>query len=452
MSNWGADLRIRNVDIVSAEGIRHGDICVRDGKIIPDCSNPKEEIDGTGLTAFPGLLDTHMHVRAPGISHRETFYTGTAAAAAGGVTTIFEMPVSRPATSNVELLKERIAEMEQKAVVDTAFYGAAGFDNVEDIIPLADYGVIGFKTFSQRAVKGRENEFHGLCCRDSGDLYKVCAEVAKTGKLIAIHAESDPLIDLIMEDPEFAWMKEGPYYARPKIVELDAIARAIVIGRDTGCRISLCHCSSVDAVELAMRMRDGKQECYIETCLHYMECSQDDTMRIGPCGKRKPPLREAEGLPVMRRHFANGDIDMLGSDHAPFTAEEKQKVPSPDGIACVEMTLPMLLLGYKRGEFRLEDIANYASKRPCTIFGLDDRKGSLEAGKDADIVLVDLNKTYKVELDKLQTMAKACAKLYEGRETGGTVVRTIVRGKTVYLNGEITAEPGWGTWIRPKQP
>lgn len=444
------DLLIKNVDAVFPDGVRRGDIAVRGGKIVPAEGEAREVIDGTGLTAFPGLLDTHMHIRAPGISHRETFYTGTAAAAAGGITTVFEMPVSRPATSNVALLEERIRDMEAKAIVDVAFYGSAGYDNVKEIKPLAEAGVIGFKTFSQRAVKGRENEFVGLTCPTSGELYRVCDEIAQTGKLFAIHAESDPIIDLVNSDPRYERWTQPPYYARPKIVEMDAIARAIVIALDTGTRISLCHVSNPDAVELILRMRAPGQEVYVETCLHYLECSQDDTLRTGVWGKMKPPLREAEGLPRMRAHFAAGHIDMLGSDHAPFTREEKLKPAMPDGIAAVEMTLPMLLCSYKRGEIRLEDIAAYAAQRPAELFGIGDRKGSLKTGADGDIVLVDLNKTYTVELNKLQTMAKECVALYEGRETGGTIVRTIVRGKTVYQDGAVTAEPGWGTWIKPR--
>ena len=450
MTNEMLDTLIRNVDIVYGDKVVRGDLGIRGGKIVPPEPEAREVIDGTGLTALPGLLDTHVHIRAPGISHRETFYSGTCAAAAGGVTTVFEMPVSRPATSSVELLLQRVEAMEREAVVDVAFYGAAGYDNLSHIGELARAGVVGFKTFSQRAVPGRENEFVGLTTPDSGALYRVCDEVAQTGRLLAIHAESDPIIDLINQDPRYSKYVAAPYYARPEIVEMDAIARSIVIAADTGARISLCHTSNPRAVELILGMRRPDREVYIESCVHYFEGSTDDALRLGPWGKLKPPLRDPAGLPAMRRHFAEGHIDMLGSDHAPFTREEKLAAKTPDGLACMELTLPMLLYRVKTGEFLLENIAAYASESPARIFGLYPRKGSLRPGADADIVLVDLNRPYRVEVENLFTQAKDCARLYEGRETGGAVVRTMVRGRTVYENGRITAEPGWGVRVCPE--
>ena len=221
------------------------------------------------------------------------------------------------------------------------------------------------------------------------------------------------------------------------------------IAADTGARISLCHTSNPRAVELILGMRRPEQEVYIESCVHYFEGSTEDALRLGPWGKLKPPLREADGLPQMRRHFAVGHIDMLGSDHAPFTREEKLAEKTPDGLATMELTLPMLLYRVKTGEFWLEQIAAYASERPARIFGLYPHKGSLRVGADADVVLVDLNRTYAVEVDNLFTQAKDSARLYQGRETGGTIMRTMVRGKTIYEDGRIAAEPGWGTRVLP---
>ena len=222
-----------------------------------------------------------------------------------------------------------------------------------------------------------------------------------------------------------------------------------VIAADCGTRISLCHTSSPAGVELIRGMRREGQEAYIESCVHYFEGSTEDAIRLGPWGKLKPPLRESAGLPRMRRHFAEGHIDMLGSDHAPFTQVEKLAEKTPDGLAAMELTLPMLLYRVKTGEFTLSQIAAYASERPAKIFGLYPHKGSLRPGADADIVLVDCRRGYTVDVTKLFTQAKDCARLYQGRETGGTIVRTLVRGQTVYENGRITAEPGWGTRVRP---
>ena len=233
------------------------------------------------------------------------------------------------------------------------------------------------------------------------------------------------------------------------IVEMDAIARAIVIAADTGARVSICHTSNPKAVNLILGMRAPGQEVYIESCVHYFEGSEDDALRLGPWGKLKPPLRKAEELPEMRRHFAQGHIDMLGSDHAPFTREEKMAENTPDGLAGIELTLPMLLHRVKTGEFRPEQIAAYASERPAKIWGLYPQKGTLNIGSDADVVLVDMAQPHLIDTDKLHTQAKDCARLYQGRESGGTIIRTMVRGRTIYENGVIVAEPGWGTQVRP---
>jgi dihydropyrimidinase/allantoinase len=445
------DLLIKNVNIVRSGGIKVGDIGIKDGKIVSPLATAKRLINASGLYALPGLIDTHMHIRAPGINHRETFFSGTSAAAAGGITTIFEMPVSKPATHNAELLQQRIEVAAQEAVVDFTFYGAAGYDNVEEIASLAKAGVIGFKTFSQRAVPGREKEFTGLTTPTSGDLYKVCDEVAKTGLILAVHAESDPLIELFMKDERYRKYAGAPYYARPQIVEIDAIARAIVIGKETGARLSMCHVSNPEGVELIHRMRACGQEVYIESCLHYFEGSEDDVIRLGVWAKLKPPLRKKEELPRMRRLFRDGYIDMLGSDHAPFTREEKLAPGMPDGLAAVEMTLPILLKRVKTGEFTLERIAECASERPAKIFGIYPRKGNLDVGADADIVLVDMDRSHTVNVENCFTMAKDSVRLYEGCETGGEIIMTIVRGLPVLENGKITAKPGWGKWIVPKK-
>lgn len=444
------DFLFRNISVVRSSGITVEDVAVKEGKIVSVTSSEANRvIDGRGLYLLPGLIDTHMHIRAPAFEYREDFTTGTAAAAAGGITTIFEMPVSNPPTYNVEVLKERVRAAQKNALVDFAFYGGAGYDNLDDIVPLARAGVIGFKTFTQRAVKGREKEFTGMTAPTSGALYKVFFEVAKTGRILAIHAETDSLIDLFTGEAGYGEYAACPHYGRPPVVELEAIARSIALAGVTHTRISLCHVSSPEGIELIRRMRGTDQEVHIESCLHYLEGSEDDVRRLGVYAKIKPPLRSAQGLPHMRRLFEEGRIDFLGSDHAPFSSEEKASPSMPDGIAAVEATLPILLWRVFTKEISLTRIAEICSERPAKAFGIFPRKGRIAVGADADLVVADLAKQPVVTLDKPKTRARDCMRLYEGRKAGGEVIMTMVRGRVVLEKGEIMAEPGYGRLVAP---
>lgn len=443
------DVVFQNVLVAGAYGIEEKNVGVAAGRIAavekPGAELPGDEIiEGKGRFLIPGLIDTHMHVRGPAFSHREDFYSGTAAAAAGGITTILEMPVSKPPTYSAEVLQTRIECAQEQALVDFAFYGAAGKDNIGHIPALAEAGVIGFKTFTQSAPPGREGEFRGLCAPSSADLYEVLSAVAKTGLPAAVHAEEDSLIGL------FAGKSDDPYsFGRPPVVELEAVARSLVLARAAGARLAICHASLPETVELAEGARRLGQEVYLETCLHYLAASHEDVERVGRFAKIKPPLRDKERAARLYEMYRAGRLDYLGSDHAPFTAAEKLADPAPDGLAAAELTLPLLLARVRNGELTLERIVATCCRKPAEIFGLYPRKGVIAPGADADVVLLDLDKSSRVRLDALKTRAKACAAIYDGWETGGEILLTMVRGQVVIKQGEITGQPGWGRFVRP---
>ncbi|MDR3590983.1 MAG: dihydroorotase family protein [Negativicutes bacterium] len=449
--NKKMDVVFRNVQVVDINGIAEKNVGIAGGRIAA-VEEPVRQlagdriIEGKGLFLIPGLLDTHMHVRGPAFSQREDFFSGTSAAAAGGITTIMEMPVSKPPTHSVEVLQSRIECAKAQALVDFAFYGAAGKDNVGQIVSLAKAGVIAFKTFTQSAPAGREREFLGLCAASSADLYEVFCEVGKTGLLAAVHAEEDSLIGL------FAGRKGDPYsFGRPPVVELEAVARSLVLARSAGVRLAICHTSLPESVELVESARNLGQEVYMETCLHYLVASQEDVKTAGPFAKIKPPLRDRERAAKLFEMYRAGRLDYLGSDHAPFTKEEKLAEPTPDGLAAAELTLPLLLARVRQGEVTLERIVETCCTKPARIFGLYPRKGVIAVGSDADLVLLDMNKSARVRLDCLKTKAKTCATIYDGWETGGEILLTMVRGQVVISEGEITGKPGWGQLVRPEK-
>jgi allantoinase len=452
------DIIFSGVKVVNASRVFVADVGIKNGKISAFFQpglrrDAGESIEGKDLYLLPGLIETHLHTRVPAFSYREDFLTGTAAAAAGGITTVLEMPVSKPPTYCTNVLEERVNYAKRDALVDFGFYGAAGEDNLEHIVPLASAGVIGFKTFTQRSPPGREKEFIGLCAKTSASLYRVFREIASTGLISAIHAEEDTLISLFREESSGAGL-EAYARTRPPLVELEAVARSLVLSRAAGVRLAVCHVSTPEAVQLIGNARSSGQEVYIETCPHYFLCSYEDSAKLGPFAKMKPPLRSREIATRLLQMYAEGRIDYIGSDHAPFT--EKEKVAyredlfmAPDGIAAMELTLPLLLAQVRKGRLRIEDIVRTCSEQPSKIFGLYPRKGVIALGSDADVVLIDLNHTSSVRVDQLKTKAKACARLYENRETGGKILLTMVRGRTVMKNGEILGTAGWGQWIRP---
>jgi dihydroorotase-like cyclic amidohydrolase len=363
------------------------------------------------------------------------------------------MPVSKPPTYSVDVLKERIGHAKKDALVDFAFYGAAGEDNVEHIVPLASAGVIGFKTFTQGPPPGREKEFMGLCAKTSASLYRVFREIAKTGLISAIHAEEDSLISLFRNESSGIGL-EAYARSRPPLVELEAVARSLVLARAEGVRLAFCHVSTPETVQLIENARGSGQEVYIETCPHYLLCSYEDSAELGPFAKMKPPLRSRETAARLLKMYAEGRIDYIGSDHAPFSEEEKvayreDLLMAPDGIAAMELTLPLLLAQVRAGKLRIEDIVRTCCEQPARIFDLYPRKGAIALGSDADLVLIDLDHISSVHIDQLKTKAKACARLYESREIGGKILLTMVRGRPVMKNGNILGTPGWGHWIRP---
>jgi dihydropyrimidinase/allantoinase len=347
---------------------------------------------------------------------------------------------------------------ENQALVDYAFYGAAGEDNLDNIWSLAERGVIGFKTFLHGPPPGREKEFIGLHAKNSASLLQVFQKISHTGLTAAIHAEDDSLLSLFNSKTPVMTLKDWAR-CRPPIVEIEAIARALIIARETNVRLAVCHVSTPKAVEIIDIAKRFGQEVYAETCLHYLLNNYETAAACGPFAKMKPPLRNKEDSKRLLLMYKEGRIDYIGSDHAPFTEEEKLNstkdnnglVSAPEGIAAMELTLPLLLARVKSGQLGIEDIVRTCCKNPAKVFGLFPRKGTIQPGSDADLVLVDLERTSRVDTSKLKTKAKACAKIYEDWQIGNGIILTMVRGKVVMKNGEITGTPGWGEWLCPKK-
>jgi len=433
-------------------------IGVKDG-IITAISKEKleadEVIDAEGKMVLPGTVDPHVHIRAPGHDERETFESGSKDAALGGVTTIIEMPISVPPPHSPEIVERRIDVAEKEVVVDIAFFGAAGTDCLDDIIPCAESGIVAFKTFLHEAPPGRKEEFIGLTAPNTGDQYELMEKVAQTGVMIGFHAENNDMINKNVARLRSEG-KISPIYhgrSRPPVVEIETASKILLFAEKTGAKIEMCHISTPEVVELVNEAKCKGVYAIAETCPHYLFLNENALNKVGVFAKCNPPLRSEEEQQGMWKMVNNGSIDIIGSDHAPYTKEEKERgsedifVP-PAGFPGLSTRLPLLFTAVKEGKMELERMVELICENPARVFGLYPKKGTIALGSDADFVIFDPDKKGIISKDKMFTKCRDSALVYDGWGVYGKPEKTIVRGNVIFDNGEITVSPGYGEIIK----
>jgi dihydropyrimidinase/allantoinase len=453
------ELVITGGTVVLPDGRRRVGLAIDGGRIVavaPDDMLPpaRDRIDATGLHVLPGVIDTHTHAREPSVDAREDFATATAAAAAGGVTTILEMPISTPSVHSAEAFERRLGIIQPKAFVDFGLYGGAAGDNLDQIAGLAAAGVVGYKTFRTQAPIGREVEFIGLCAPDAGDYLAALRRVAATGLVAAVHAEDSQLLAANQRDLLAAGDRGPMSHARwrPEVVEVSSVAQSIELARAAGARLQIAHCSTSAAVRLATVARKYATVT-VETCPHYLFLTEADLERHGPYAKINPALRSEPTVDALWASLADGEIDVIGSDHSPFLVEEK--APFVDdvwgalpGAPGLEALLPLMLTGVADARLTLEQMVALTSANAARIFGLRD-KGAIRVGADADFAIVDNEHDGSIDTGSWLTRSRDTAKVWHGRRVRGRVATTIVRGRVVFRDGLLVGSPGWGTLVRP---
>ena len=433
-------------------------IGVKDG-IITAISKEKLEaekfIDAEGKMVLPGTIDPHVHIRAPGHDERETFESGTKDAALGGVTTVIEMPISTPPPHSPELVQRRMDIAAKEVVVDIAFFGAAGSDCLEDIIPCAKSGIVAFKTFLHEAPPGRKEEFIGLTAPNTGDQYELMERVAETGIILAIHAENNDMINrniaILRSEGKTSTLYHGR--SRPPVVEIETVAKILLFAEKIGTKVEICHISTPEVVELVNRAKSKGVYVVAETCPHYLFLNENALNKVGIFAKCNPPLRSEEERQGMWGMVNDGSIDIIGSDHAPYTKEEKERgsediFTPPAGFPGLSTRLPLLFTAVKEGKIRLDKMVELICENPARIFGLYPKKGTITVGSDADFVIFDPDKKDVISRNKMFTKCRDSALVYDGWEVYGKPEKTIVRGKVVFDDGEITVSPGYGEIIK----
>jgi allantoinase len=452
------EIVIRGGEVILPTGRASVDITVQGGTISAigtDLRTAADVIDARGLVVLPGLVDAHVHFNEPGRADWEGWDAGTRGAAAGGVTTVLEMPLNaHPPTISARDFDAKQAVASRKALVDYGLWGGLVDDNLAELAGLAARGVVGFKAFmSESGVDDFRRVTDGVLAAG----LKAAARLGG-GVVIGVHAESHEMVERLGAEiraqrqiDRLAWCR-----ARPPAAEVEAIRRLVscVRGAGPGARAHVVHVSGAEGLAEVDAARERGLSVTAETCPHYLAFTEADFERVGPALKCAPPIRDAASRERLWAALLAGRVDLVGSDHSPCPAADKHKGEHDvwqawGGVAGIQGTLPVLLTeGVHARGLSLERVADLTATAPARLFGLYPRKGAIVVGADADFVLVDPLRTWTFGREQLHT--KSGISPYLGRTFRGAVVRTIVRGRTVFADGEILGEPGWGRLVTPE--
>src|SRR5438132_2061877 len=465
------DLCLKNGTLVTATGSFRANIGIADGRIALISNNgalpaATRTIDASGLVVMAGVIDPHVHMRDPGHTEREDWYYGTRAAAAGGVTCVLAHPNSVPPVTNLKNFAYKKSTAQSKAVVDFGLYGGIGYydrpngertpPDFEDTLELVHAGVCAFKTFLW-PYPDRKDEFDGITTLGEDEMTVVFSMVARARKVLNVHAEHKPIVDEAMARLS-SLRPRGPMLhepSRPIEAEMTAVRRAIEVAIETGVRLNFPHCSGGSVVQIvADARRRGYTNISAETCPQYLFLTSERMRVVGPYGKINPPIRGESEQKLLWEYLKAGMIETIGSDHAPHSKDAKEAAwkdifAAPAGHPGLETTLPLMLTAAHEGRLSLNDVTRLCSEQVAKLYGLYPRKGVLQVGSDADVVLVDPHKRGTFSGAQMETKGRETAKLFEGLPYVGAPVMTLVRGRVVMQDGKVTGEAGEGQFIAP---
>ncbi len=439
--------------VVSSAGVLPATVVISGGRIValsdPAERWPAEEVlDARGRIVLPGGLDPHVHFNEPGRTHWEGFETGSAAAAAGGVTTVIEMPLNAiPPTTDASAFALKLEAIGPRAFVDYALWGGLVTDNVDRLEGLERSGAVAYKAFM--IATGTE-----YARADDGVLWEGMERIAGWNGLVGVHAENNDLAMRLQARLQRAGRRDMRAWgeARPPEVELEAIQRVLRMARATGCRLHIVHLSTPEGGALIAAARQRGQRVSVETCPHYLLLDEEAFARLGPVAKCAPPLRPRPAVEGLWRQVADGTIDCLSSDHSPCPPEDKARGVDDvwqawGGISGVQTALPLMFSeGVRRRGLPLERLAALTSTNAAKIFGLYPRKGSLIPGADADVVILDPEREWTITAEWLRSRHRLSPFL--GWRVTGWIERVLVRGRTVVRDGDLVGDPGYGTLLR----
>ncbi len=446
------DLVIRGAQVVSPDRIFEAAVAIAGERIVAvghdDTMPPsREEMRADGLHLLPGAIDSHVHFRDPGYPNKETWKTGSAAAALGGVTTVFEMPNTNPPTGTVEALrlKQKAAE---SSYVDFGIHGLLGDDTVERLEELLEAGVTSFKAFVG-------NTFGNLPAPTDGALLEGFEKLAPLGIRTVVHAENSSILFRRQKKMQAAGRIDAMAHlaARPAVAEIEAIGRVLTLAEWTGARVHIAHHSAADSLYLLRAARARGVDVTAETCPQYLLLNTDHMRTLGGVMRLNPPIREPRHNQPLWDALMDGTLDMIATDHAPHAPEEKTRESIWDcdcGFPGVETQMPLMLTEVNRGRASLMDYVRWSSVNPAKAWGLYGTKGVIAPGAHADIAFVDMNRAGVLSQNKLQSISKISP--WNGRAVRGYPLHTLLRGRFVMRDGRLVAEAaGWGRSVKGVQ-
>lgn len=449
-----SELIIRGRSVVMPYGIGPAAIYIKRGRIkavapfdeLPQGCTVVEADDES--IVMPGLVDTHVHVNEPGRTDWEGFETATRAAAAGGVTTLIEMPLnSIPPTTSVEGLRAKFDAARGKCAIDVGFWGGVVPGNLSELRPMFDAGVVGFKCF---LVHSGVDEFPNVT---EETLRAAMPQLKEMGAVLIVHAETPAPIEQALQEQSQDEQADPRRYttflrSRPRTAENEAIALMIRLSRETGARVHIVHHSSSDALPLIGQAKDEGLLITAETCPHYLAFVAEEIPDGATAFKCCPPIRERENQEKLWEALGAGLIEMVVSDHSPCPPEMKclesgDFLQAWGGISSLQFRLPIVWTEARRRGFSIKRVTEWLCSAPARLVGLDKRKGVILAGADADIVIWNPSKTFDVGSTTIHHRHKLTP--YADRRLHGVVEKTFLRGELVYDDGRFPTEKPTGS-------
>jgi len=437
------DLNVTNAKIFTRGRFVEAGISIeadRIYKIAKAANLPKasETINAGSNVVLPGLIDAHVHLRDLGLKYKEDFFTGTCAAAAGGFTTVLDMPNTVPPTNTPERLKEKIQRAEKQTIINVGFYAALP-SQYEQFKEMIENGAIAFKIYLSHPLTE-------LDLRRDDILLEVFKRVKQLNRPVAVHAEDGAEI----QRKEEKFRKSGKtrlehfLKAHTAETEVNAVQRVLNLAKQVGVQLHFCHISAAKSLEL---VKNAGPQITCEVTPHHLFLTTADLHRQGRIALTDPPVRSPLNAFKLWRGLDEGTTDILASDHAPHALKEKQREniwEVPPGIPGLETTLPLILTQVNRGQVSWSQLIQLLAVKPAEIFRLN--RGSIREGGFADLVIVDAHKEYKIEAEKFHSKAKYSP--FDGWKVKGKPIKTFVNGRLIMDEGEIVAKRGTGQIMR----